>query len=235
MSTVESEGATVSASLSTSMKRRLLPMGRHRVGALAAADLGLERLVLHLELPRLGGAPADGDQLVVGEGLLDVVEGALVDGADGRLQRGLRGHQDDRQGGVHLLCGEQDLQAAHAGHAHVGQEHVGADVGEALQPLAPADGGAHLEALALEEDAQGVQDRGLVVDDEDLGCVAHWVLLNACGWAARRARGARGGRRRRWRPRPRRSGRGPRTRRRRARPPRAAPARAPARCRRGAR
>jgi hypothetical protein len=45
----------------------------------------------------LGGAPHDGDQLVVAERLLDVVEGTLVHRLHGGLQRRLRRHENDRR------------------------------------------------------------------------------------------------------------------------------------------
>ena len=77
----------------------------------APADLLLERLVLDPQLAMLRGAPQDRDQLVVAERLLDVVEGALVHRLHGRLQRGLRGHEDHRRRRVLLARRRQHLDA----------------------------------------------------------------------------------------------------------------------------
>ena len=97
------------------MKRLDFPIGRDDGGLVAPADLLLELRVLHPHRAVLAGAAEDGDQLVVGERLLDVVEGARVDGADGALQRGLGGHQDDRRHRVLLPGGVQDVQARRPG------------------------------------------------------------------------------------------------------------------------
>ena len=60
----------------------------------------------------LGGAAEDRDQLVVAERLLDVVERALVHRLHRRLQRGLRGHENDRHVGIARARRGEDLDAA---------------------------------------------------------------------------------------------------------------------------
>ncbi len=100
---------------------------------LVASNLLLERLVLDAKLPMLGGAPQDRDQLVVAERLLDVVERALVHRLHRRLQRGLRGHEDDRHVGIALPRGREDLDAAHVRHADVGEHDVRRQLADALE------------------------------------------------------------------------------------------------------
>src|SRR5439155_1740337 len=58
-------------------------------GALPPTDLLLELLVLGLEEPLLRRTPANRDEIVVRERLLDVVERPLVHRLDGALERGL--------------------------------------------------------------------------------------------------------------------------------------------------
>ncbi len=69
-------------------------------GTLAAADLLLELLVLRPQSPVLGGTAADRHHVVVGEGLLYIVESAFVHGLNRGLKRRLRRHEDDRCFGV---------------------------------------------------------------------------------------------------------------------------------------
>ena len=70
-------------------------------GALAAADFLLELLVLGAQAPVLGGAAANRHHVVVREGLLYIVESALIHRLNGCLQRCLGGHQND--GGLRVL------------------------------------------------------------------------------------------------------------------------------------
>jgi hypothetical protein len=92
------------------MKFLALPMG--------LMDLERSRL-------RISRLSCDGDEVVVGEGLLDVVEGALVYRLYGRLQRRLRRHEDDRHLGILVPRGGQDVDPSHLGHADVRQHDVG--------------------------------------------------------------------------------------------------------------
>src|SRR3712207_8795360 len=43
---------------------------------------------------------------------------------DGALERGLRGHQDDRRHRVLVPGGGQDVETGHLWHAHVGEDQV---------------------------------------------------------------------------------------------------------------
>src|SRR5881396_1263418 len=92
----------------------------HEPGALAPPDLLLELLVLGLEEALLRRAPANRDEVVVRERLLDVVKRPLVHRLDRALERGLGGHQDDR--GLRVLVPHrgEDLGARNARHLGVG-------------------------------------------------------------------------------------------------------------------
>jgi hypothetical protein len=149
ISTVDSVGATVSASRRTSSQ--------------------LQRPILHAQLSVFGGAREDGDELVVPEGLLDVIEGALVDGLHGRLERRLRRHEDHR--GVRILLSSrgEDLHTAHVRHADVSEDDVGLKLGELLQARPAAACGVGVESRVAQQDAERLQDALFVVDHEDGG------------------------------------------------------------------
>src|SRR5438477_26526 len=156
---------------------------RKNVPPRAATDLLLELFVLGLEEALLRRPPADRDQVVVGERLLDVVEGALVHRLDGALQRRLCGHQDDRRLGILLAHGGEDVGAGHARHLDVGEHDVGRRSLERLEARLATLGGDHVEPLALEEDTEHVQDAQLVVDHQN-----RWLLRHAAS-SFRRAAG----------------------------------------------
>jgi hypothetical protein len=95
------------------------------------------------------------------------VERPGVHRPDGALQRRLRGHQHHGRRGVEQARGVEHAEAVDAGHAHVAHHHVGAQLGHALHPGAAAHGRVGGEAFAAEQDAQGLDDGRLVVDDQD--------------------------------------------------------------------
>ncbi len=136
-------------------------------------DLLLELLVLHPDRAEFAGAPENRDQLVVGERLLDVVEGARIDCADGALQRGLSGHENDRCHRVLLARGRQDIEPGHLRHPDVGEDDVMGAGPDLLQPGLAALGGGHLEPLVPEQDPEGIEDPGLVVHHQHRGLIAH--------------------------------------------------------------
>jgi hypothetical protein len=144
---------------------------RHHAATIATLDLLGQALVLGAQRARLERAAHDRHQLVVAERLLEVVERAIVDGLDGALQRRLRRHQHHGEAGVQRPRRGEQLQPVHAGHAHVADDDVGTQLREPLQPGAAALGDVGGEAFGLEEDAHGVEDRRLVVHDQDHGLV----------------------------------------------------------------
>ncbi len=115
----------------------------------------------------LGGALEDRDDLVVDERLLDVVVRARVHRLDGRAQVGLRGHEDDGDVGVARARRGEHVESTDARHADIGEDDVGVGRLQLLQPLLSSLRDDGIEALVLEEDAKGVEDPHLIVDDED--------------------------------------------------------------------
>src|SRR6266478_6064000 len=141
--------------------------------ALAPTDLLLELLVLRLEEALLRRAPADRDQVVVRERLLDVVERALVHRLDRALKRRLRGHEDHGSLGVLLPHRGEDLGARDARHLDVREDDVGRASLQRLEPRLPALGRGDFEPFPLQQDPEHVQDPHLVVDDQNRWLLAH--------------------------------------------------------------
>ena len=123
------------------------PDGTRRVGALAPADLLLQRFVLDTELAMLGRALENRHQLVVSERLLDIVERALVHGLHCRLQRCLRGHEDHGTIRIALLGRGEDLDAGHVRHANVREDDVRGGRREILQAAFATLGEVRREAF----------------------------------------------------------------------------------------
>jgi hypothetical protein len=64
-------------------------------------------------------------ELIDREVLREVVEGAVLDRGDGRLDGRERGNENDREGRIHLARSTQHLHPVHARHLEVGQQQVG--------------------------------------------------------------------------------------------------------------
>src|SRR5438128_983418 len=163
---------------------------RKKVPPRAAADLLLQLRVLGLEQALLRGAPADGYEIVVRERLLDVVESALVHRLDGGLERGLRGHEDHRRLGVLVPDRGQNVRARDTGHLDVGEDDVGRRRLQLLQAGLAALRGGHVEAFALEENPEHIQDPHLVVDHKNRWLVSHAPLLDIAAGTLRPQRTA---------------------------------------------
>src|SRR5690606_38217187 len=148
-------------------ERPVLADRAHAPGLVPAAHLALQRPVLLLQHAGLGGAPAERDEVRVAERLLEVVERALVHGLHGGLERCLGGHEDDRDLGVALADRGQDVEPGDAGHADVREDDVRGVAVDLLERLAAGMGHVDVESLAPEQDLEGVEDRALVVYDQD--------------------------------------------------------------------
>ena len=71
-----------------------------------------------------------GEQMRIVHRLLDEVLGAGLDGRDRHLHVGMAGDEDDRQGDVAAGKFAHQLDAVHAGHAHVGDDTAVLAAGE---------------------------------------------------------------------------------------------------------
>src|SRR5215207_2966035 len=140
---------------------------------IASPDLLLELGVLDLYRAIFAGAPENGDQFVVGERLLDIVESARVYRADGTLKRGLRGHQYHRRHRVLLSGSAENIQARHLWHAHIREDDVVGTRADLLQPGFAALGRGDLEAFISEQDSEGIENPRLVVDDQHRRLLTH--------------------------------------------------------------
>src|ERR1051325_5526208 len=117
-----------------------------------------------------------GDEMghVVGiDRLGDVVVRAVLQRGDGRLHRGVAGHDDDDEIGVDLAHAALQLDAVGAAHADVDQRQVPLLLGQAGERLAGAVRGAGVVAVVAEPAAQRVAYARLVVDDENASLVVH--------------------------------------------------------------
>src|SRR5215208_2100798 len=121
------------------------------------------------------GAAQDGDQLVVSEWLLDVIEGAFVHRLHSRLQRRLRRHQDYRTVWIALSRGCQYFDAGNVWHPNVGEHDVGRGAHEVLERLLAPLCEQRGEALVAEKDVQRVENARLVIHDEDAWLDVHTI------------------------------------------------------------
>ena len=98
--------------------------------------------------------------------LLHVVEGAELDRLDRALDGAVRGHDDDRDGGIELADPSEQLDAAHAGKAHIGEHHIGPEaLDQLLGPFSIA-GDLRLVPCLRQEGLDRARERALIVDDE---------------------------------------------------------------------
>ena len=137
------------------------------VEAEAVAELLVQHPVLAHQVRPLHRPAQHEQQLVLLQGLGQVVEGALAHRVDGAVDGPVGGHQDDEGRGLQLEDLAQQLDAVEVGHLQVGEDDVeGAALG-GLEGLAAVAGGGGLVALRLQDHLQDVALAALVVDDED--------------------------------------------------------------------
>ena len=159
-------------SASTSRSRGVSESRRSRILACSLERGAVARVALEGPLDAI-------DEILIAEGLLQEVEGALLHGLDRHRDVTVAGDEDDRNDGatqVELLL---QLEPAHAGHAHV--EHQATRLARlvGLEELARRGEGARREADGFQQETQGVTHAFIVVHDEDRGCrllhVTRWV------------------------------------------------------------
>src|SRR5216110_2476004 len=106
-------------------------------------------------------------ELVVVEGLGDVVGGAQLHRFHGDLLRAEGGDHDDRRLRRVLAHPAQHLHAAHTLQAEVGDDEVVARVREPPEGLLAREHGVDLVPASAEQALDGDANRALVVDDQD--------------------------------------------------------------------
>src|SRR5438874_2671370 len=135
--------------------------------AIRARDLLLQEPERAPHLHAVEQALDDQLELVVVEGLGDVVGGAQLHRLDGDLLRAEGGDHDDRRLRRVLAHPAQHLHAAHALQAEVGDDEVVAGLREPPEGLLAREHGIDLVPARAEQALDGDADRALVVDDQD--------------------------------------------------------------------
>jgi hypothetical protein len=123
----------------------------------AAARVELERLVDAVE------------QVLVAERLLDEVDRAGLHRLDRHRHVAVAGDEDDRQDRVALVELDLQFETAHAGHADVEHQAPRPVVALGVEELLTGFEHLHGQPDRLEQHAQGIADRCVVVDDEYRG------------------------------------------------------------------
>ena len=102
-----------------------------------------------------------GHHLLVGERLLEVVEGAHLDRPHGGRRRAVAGDHDDRGARIDLAQGLQRLEAVAVGQPDVEEDDLGPAGGVELERLLAARGGRDLEAVVGEDAAESARESRL--------------------------------------------------------------------------
>ncbi|MNR10937.1 hypothetical protein D3C85_1272120 [compost metagenome] len=113
------------------------------------------------------GAVQAAQQALGAEGLFQEVIGAGAHGLHRHRHVTMAREQDHRQVGILLLELFQQLQATHAGHAHVADDHAWEMPGQLRQTVFGSAEQLDLEARQAEPLLHGAADTGFVVDDDD--------------------------------------------------------------------
>jgi hypothetical protein len=143
------------------------PADEAELGALGLGHAGAQGGVLFEEALLLGDPAQHVAQLVGAHWLVDVRPGAAGQGSDRLFLAAVGAHHHDPERGVRRAgLGEEAVPVEH-GHAQVaeGEPRRGGHIeaGQGLGAVGGLDSGV---AFALEQQAQHVPDRGLVVDHE---------------------------------------------------------------------
>ena len=100
------------------------------------------------------------------ERLADIVIGAVLQRGDRGFHRGIAGHHDDDQVGIHLMQAALQFDAVGAAHLDVEQSEVPFILGHAGERVAGAFGGADLVAFFAKPFSQRIAHAEFVVDDQ---------------------------------------------------------------------
>ena len=136
-----------------------------------AAD-AIERQIGHLQLLRRGLAAAQQraharQQFHEGEGLHQVIVGALFQALDAVVQRAARAQNQDRRPDLAVADALQHLQAVHIGQHEVQNHQVVIGGVDVVERRRAGGRGIHGVARALQTAAQEVGDALFVLDDQD--------------------------------------------------------------------
>ena len=151
---------------------------RHdRGAAVALRQLGAQIAVLAREARVIERARHHGQQRVVVEGLLHVVEGAEAQRRHRGGDRGVGRHHHHRDVGVHRAHALEHAEAVEAGHLEVGEQQVEAARGQGVQRGVRRGEALHLVAAAAQHHLEDRDEARLVVEHGD-------ARRHAAAWAA---------------------------------------------------
>jgi hypothetical protein len=134
--------------------------------------LGFEPLALAQGPGQLRLRPQDGQEPLVLPGLLHEVARAPADGLDGEIDAPPRRHHDHGERGVHRPYPREEVQALLprsrvARVVQIDERHVEALPPQRFEHVAGRGDRLNLEALGLEEKAQGLDHGRLVICNQD--------------------------------------------------------------------
>ena len=144
------------------LQRRAVAV-RHRL-----AGLLRERVTLHLrELAERDGAAHRVHERLGLDRLEQVLLRAVFDRVEGGVERGARGHEDDRHVEVVLPQLAEEVEAGELRHDDVAEHDVESFLREQREAVARVARTRHGEPVAFEEQAEDAEHCRLVVDDQD--------------------------------------------------------------------
>ncbi len=119
----------------------------------------------------------EAEKLLGHVGFADEMERADLDRGDGVVERIVRGDDDDRQGGMLLADGPQQVESLAVGQSQVEQQNVGVMLGDHFPGLASRERGGDGVAAPLQDGGERRLDVAFVIDDSDYGFGAHGRCL----------------------------------------------------------
>ena len=138
--------------------------------ALLGRQLGAQRPVLLHQRALLDRLADDPHQVGALDRLGHEIVGALLHRLDRVFDRPVGGHQHRLGLGRHALARAKQVHARHPRHHQVGQQHRHRLAPDDLQRLASRPRGQHPQRLPFQDLLQRIDDRRLVIDDQDRGC-----------------------------------------------------------------
>ena len=141
-------------------------------------DVEVDLLVLRRGAPQHGAHA--GHELAEAIGLGDIVIGTHLETDDRVDLLGLGRHHDDRGGRLRADLAT-DVESRDLGDHQIEQHEVRGDLVEELERLGAVDGDGDLEPLVAEADLEGLDERGLVLDQQDPGGSVRVAVLALLG------------------------------------------------------
>ncbi len=142
------------------------------------AVFGFDALLILLHLPLFKHVLHTDDQFIRLEGFSQIIAGALANGLDGRIDRGLAGDNDE--GGTALLpvYGVKHFKAGHSRHHDIQNDQIGAVGMDERQSMAGVVGRLNPVAVIAQHRFDAFGHQWFIVTDQQSGTVIHEMLLS---------------------------------------------------------